>query len=827
MEWESCVASLKSQLSISEEQRKGAESDLAKLQQGLQGHKDLQQEADQLRKQLQEVSSQLRSSEDAQGQKEAQLQKHLVLLQASQDRERRSMTVRLDQAEQHSQHLQERLEEAEQQVESLNKTQSWTAEIQEAQKLLQEELTLTVSAVQSLQEDREQLERRCEELQSQLSEAAAEVSRLQSRLKSEETHYYDLEHSFERVSEELQLSVGKVKQRECETQEMREGYERLLDQKEQELSEVLLKMEVLGISLEETEVKLSEALKACSCGSSQTGVESSEPEQNYELPHEPSKALDHRHCSDDSDVQINGEPSPARPRSVSAGPSYQCIGTEDDSPERFMSIIQMLETKLFMTEEKLKDITQTLEEHQGHLVNCQDPHLYSQLTQSRATTQHLGLLLHSQARQSRRFAQETEAQLGMLVGRFQAALNIVQTCRERLRVSRTGACAVDTTEFDRQLDNIAVCLQNGQKDAEKQLCESHRARKGDERILNQETIAGPEGDMNVTIQRTNTVSSEEAHVRKYLTRELAVVEKMVHVLQSPNGIGQLPSVPKEDKGDVVQRYKVLISQILAIKKTQPGSTQSAIGSVCAEAELLHAAFRLQQHHELHRECLADVDPPELAPYEQEAKGGEGAVPEPSDEEKPLWLERLVSRLQKRAAFLSHLCQISDDNSSVCDTHDNWGEDSAADLSWVQEQVRLIYLSHRLHVDSEQELLQDKLQLLCKQQDTVGELQQDNSTLREELQRAEQKIETVDTERQRLLEDIQKAEDDHEEQVQNLDAEFQKKISELQRIHEEEMKHLHDRHMKYCVTKDGKYTSYSRADLKDQENLEVTHTSSGL
>ncbi|XP_029945104.1 myosin phosphatase Rho-interacting protein-like [Salarias fasciatus] len=268
-------------------------------------------------------------------------------------------------------------------------------------------------------------------------------------------------------------------------------------------------------------------------------------------------------------------------------------------PERFMSVIQSLETKLYVTEEKLRDITQRLEEHQSH-TGCQDPHLCSQLTQSRATAQHLGLLLHSQAKQSQRFAQETEACCRMLAGRFQVALNIVQACRERLQATPNYPL-----DLERQLASVAACL----------------------------------------------------------------------------------------------------------------STDESV------------------------ECA-----------------------------------------------------------------------SAARLNVIQEQVKAIYLSDRLYVDLEKELqqvevLQTKLQALSQEKevnlldehealnDALCQLQEDNSVLREGLERAEQQILSVETGKQRLMEDIKKIRNHHEEQMQKLEAKFQEKLKELQQIHEEEMKNLHDYYTK--------------------------------
>ncbi|KAG7505016.1 hypothetical protein JOB18_021322 [Solea senegalensis] len=849
MKWEHSVSSLRSQLSTSEERRREAESRLTQLQQEMQSFYSLQLEAEQLQKHLHEVKTKLCSNEEAQAEKEARLQKHLMLLQASQDRERRSLASSLEQAEQHSQELQERLDHAEQQMESLSKSQTWTKEIEEVQQQLQEELSRTVSAVQKLQEEREQLDQRCQELQGQLSEADGEVSRLQSRLKTDETQYYNLEHSYERVCEELQVALGKVQQREADMQDIREGYERLLDRKEEELSEVLLKMEVLGNSLEETEVKLNEVLKDYNCASSQTRVELSEPPHvdrqqeittHLTLNDRRQEAIDSGQTAISSNttdiVQINGNHSDEhmRNRSRSIDPSYQCVITAGDEPERFLSVIQLLESKLYETEEKLKDITQRLEDHQSH-ISFQDPHLYSQLTQCRATAQHLSLLLHSQVKQSQRFAQETENRCRMLVGRFHVALNIIQACRERLH-----ATPINVAHFEKQLATAAACLQQGEDDAQKQQHESYNASKGEDKIPNDETLAGAHGGISAK-SKTSTSEDDITSVRKHLKRELFVVEKMLTVLQNQHGIVQLSLVARGDEVNVAHRYKSLISQRLALKAEHSRTAEynsnepleSAFGRFCAEGELIYAALKFQRQHESltqvnypqgehQKKGLADINPPELAPYQEQVMV-EGRVPEEATkpdkreqlqekkveaEKQPEWMERLISRLKRRRKFLNQLCQETCEESVGESSMDSSREnDSQLDMNWMQEQVKLTYLSDRLHLDLEQELqqselLQNKLQDLFKKRDTtllneraafnhtLCQLEEVNSVLREELEQAEQKIISAEIGNQRLLEDIQKIQDYHEERMQKLEAKFQDKIQELQQIHEDEMKHLH-------------------------------------
>lgn len=837
-EWESHVASLKSQLSSSEEQRKEAELHLARLQQELRSFHSVQQETDRLQKQLQEVTSQLHVYEEAQTQKDARLQNHLMLLQASQDRERRSLTTSLAEADQRSQDLQERLDRAEEQVGKLNQTQTWAREIEIAQQQLQEELVRTVSAVERLQEEREELEHRCQELQNQLSEADGEVSRLQSRLKTDETHYYNLEHSYEKACEELQLALGKVQQKESETQDMREGYEGLLDRKEQELDEVLVKMEVLGNSLEETEVKLSEVLKVCTCTSSLLREKSSE------------EILNERR---QKGVQLLN--SAEHLGSHMFDSTYQDILSAGDDPERFLSVIQLLETKLYMTEEKLRDIMQRLEEHQGDAA-CQDPHLCSQLTQSRATAQHLSLLLHSRAKQSRLFAHATERRCIQLAGRFQVALNMVQACRERLL-----AAPINAADVERQLAAAAACLQQGEREAEEQRQESRNAGKGEDKILNDDSLCAAESDMSGESKLTSTLNLENdtQSVAKRLVRELFVVEQLASFLRSQNGIRQLSLASKEVvDGDVGHRYKSIIAKRIALmtetRRAECGNSAPlnvAVSRVCAEAELIYAALKLQQQHEGMtreniqetedpRKSLADINPPELAPYDeqvQEEESGEEGAAKPAEkgdvakveaDKCPDWLERLLSRLQRRAKTLQQVIQeISDVGEEQCGLEDTWENASAADLNLMLEEAKLIYLSDRLHSDLEQEwqqsnIFQDKLQAWCKERGlvfkeeqealscTLHQLQEDNSALRGELECAGKKIMSVETGKQRLLEDIEKIQHVHEKQMKELETEFQEKLRKLQQIHEEEMKRLHSYYTKSGVAKEKQTKSCAAA-----------------
>lgn len=797
VEREHCIASLQSQLDSSEEQKKEAQLSSTKLQLELERFHGLQQENEDLHKQLEEVTRQLSRKEEAQAQKEASLEKHLTLLQASQDRERRCLATSLKQAEERAKDLQQRLDVAEEQLLNMKKSEAWASEIERAKEELEEELRCAVSDAKKLQEDRKQLQYLCEELQNQFSAADREVSRLESCLKTSETHYYTLESSYEKVCEELQGALKKVQQKESETQDMQEGYKRLLDRKEQELCEVLLKMEVLGNSLEETEVKLNELLSGSSCASSQLKDQSSEAARQKERQ------------TDGSDV--SEDPHRARITSCSSDSTYQDVASVGEDQERFMSVIQVLESKLFVTEEKLRDIMQRLEEHQSD-VACQDPTLCSQLTQSRASTQHLSLLLHSQAKKNQRFAQETESCCRLLVGSFQAALNILQACRERLQLA-----PVDTVELEKQLATVAACLQQGERDAERHKQESRSISKGEDKILNDEPAAAAESSPDVE------------NVDRYLKNEIFVVEHMISVLHSEHA-ELLSLAPREDEEAVTKKFLSRIRQRINLKERAEydnnGEVKGSVSRACADAELIYSALKLQQQLHHQRKSPAGTSPPELAPYEELDNASEGAAKKDEEVEadvtqeemdrEPDWLEGLLSRLKRRVKSLQQLAQEISDDRGVQRDMDNAGINAAAaDLNWTVEEARLIYLSERLKLDLEQQSKEREVTIKDGQETLTPSLYgpgDDNSRLGEEL-------EFPESGSQKIPKDMQEINIFHEKRLRKLQKEFEERVMELQQIHDEEIRHLQA--ARFEKQKEGG----DAADLKQQP--QVTKTSSTL
>ncbi|XP_035380381.1 adventurous-gliding motility protein Z [Electrophorus electricus] len=245
---------------------------------------------------LEEVTGCLRATEEAQVLKDIRLQRQLRLLQESQEQERRSLGDSLDQSDRRVQELEERLRQRE-------------AELQSA-------LVRT-----------EELQRRCQELQAQLEECDGELGQLQARLRGEEALYYNLEHNYERVHEELESVRGAL----CDCERVCEDrYGAQLDRKEQELQEMTLRMATLGLTLQETELKLEQAQHQLQ-----------EDLVTQDAPAEPQSML--------------GSPDIGQTTTTHAlANSGRRKGTRDDDSQRAM---RALESKLCDTEEKLWEMT--------------------------------------------------------------------------------------------------------------------------------------------------------------------------------------------------------------------------------------------------------------------------------------------------------------------------------------------------------------------------------------------------------------------------------------------------------------------------------------
>nr|XP_057917452.1 plectin isoform X2 [Doryrhamphus excisus] len=265
-------ATLRAQLKDSEDRLREVEASLLERNQALRHlehqqalQRDHTREMQRLQEKLQEVTARLVATEEGQALKEERLRKEQHSIQESHERERQNLCRRIAEAETAQKSTEGRLLEAEQQVEALLRGKQASAGVEYRQEMLkvQEELAQKTNTVESLRESVRRLEEerglltcRCQELLNQIAEADREVNKLQNRLETEEADYCSLENSYERATQEFQRMSQFLREKEEEIRQTKEMYERLMQRKEEDLREALVKMTVLGNSLEETEQKL-------------------------------------------------------------------------------------------------------------------------------------------------------------------------------------------------------------------------------------------------------------------------------------------------------------------------------------------------------------------------------------------------------------------------------------------------------------------------------------------------------------------------------------------------------------------------------------------
>uniref|UniRef100_A0A9J8CS53 Si:ch211-23l10.3 n=1 Tax=Cyprinus carpio carpio TaxID=630221 RepID=A0A9J8CS53_CYPCA len=672
--------------------------------------KEREEVLESLRGRLEEVTGRLKATEEAQALKEVRLQRHLRLLQESQERERRSFSDSLDQSEQRSKELEERLRQKE----------------AELQKCPTGDVT-------------DELRRRCQELQNQLEESDSEVCRLQARLQTEETLYYDMEHDYEKACEEIQslrgalLDCERVSEERFQTQ--LEQQQRELDRKEQELQEVLLKMAILGSSLEETEQRLKEA-------------------QTH---------------SSEANVLCEALIEPQQCRLKGQSDSEMQPTTQGDESHRVISVIQALERKLCDTEERLQELTMHLQQQQQ--LNT-GPHALNDSWCSHSSLQN------------------PEGQLSVdALPSFTEALHSLQG-----------------TALDRTSDKSKISLYDDGKPASWRLVgESsgrNQALEMASRVLSLEALI---------IQR---IASALEHPSSKLLNKLSEVH--VQVLRIAQG--------GSHNGPVEPSYSQIFLDPLEQDLVDSTLSESAIHRLCVRAEMTYLIHTLCTHPSQEQKgselfyvlpwpegsssgtkmenCskqgskLADISPPELAPYSEQMDDElETDLLLEGSEVQLACRKSLVEELRAQAQSLQNLSTQLQSNVREVDLP---GELPSAILRAAICQATLAYMACRLRSALQQEMsalreqreqAECKCRAVCRSMETFFREQTEHyeEKLREErvvVEKAEQDRVSAETNAQLRREEAEK-----------LHLEFEEKLQELQKIHEEEMSRLHEYYIK--------------------------------
>nr|XP_020822971.1 myosin phosphatase Rho-interacting protein isoform X2 [Phascolarctos cinereus] len=129
--------------------------------------------------------------------------------------------------------------------------------------------------------------------------------------------------------------------------------------------------------------------------------------------------------------------------SMSSEPIASCISSGVSDPETYLSIIHSLETKLYITEEKLKDVTMKLESQQGqnqetlialhHQWAGTESQLHEQLQASLSQVGALVSQLENERQEKLKMVENHVGELGDFQIKNSQALTCLEKCREQLR----------------------------------------------------------------------------------------------------------------------------------------------------------------------------------------------------------------------------------------------------------------------------------------------------------------------------------------------------------------------------------------------------------
>ncbi|XP_043328324.1 myosin phosphatase Rho-interacting protein isoform X7 [Cervus canadensis] len=361
--------------------------------------------------------------------------------------------------------------------------------------------------VQSLRDERDLTQQRLQELLGRITLSDGDVAALQEKLRGREADYQSLEHSFRRVAGQLQGAHTRLQEKEEELRRLQDAHEKVLEREGQGLQQALLGTSALGSSLDEADGKLqaegeierrlaTESLEDAEDSLAHVGLQCQTAGMPPGLPcsgledvapgeelgdsspsREESMVLLRSEVSSKPDQGVpgvkrqrirfstiqcqkythpdgcekTGASSVSSDTSQERSPSEESMSSEatpsslpmPSDPDAYLSIIHSLETKLYVTEEKLKGVTARLESQQGQSQEAllalhqqwagTEARLCEQLRASLLQVTALAAQLE-QERQAR--AEAVESHVGEL-NDFQVknsqALACLESCREQLR----------------------------------------------------------------------------------------------------------------------------------------------------------------------------------------------------------------------------------------------------------------------------------------------------------------------------------------------------------------------------------------------------------
>ncbi|XP_026034549.1 myosin phosphatase Rho-interacting protein isoform X4 [Astatotilapia calliptera] len=962
-EYSHSEATLRAQLKDSEDRLREVEANLLERNQALRQlerqqalQRDHVREIQRLQEKLQEVTARLTATEEGQALKDERLKQEQHSMQESHERERQNLCKRLAEAETAHKKVEDRLFEAEQQVEALlrGRRASGGTECKQEMLKLQEELAQKADMVESLKESVRRLEEekghltcRCQELINQIAEADREVNKLRSRLETEEADYYTLEHSYERATQEFQKMSQFLREKEEEVRQTKEMYERLMERKEEDLKEALIKMTALGNSLEETELKLQakeellcqmtqslldkvepcnaekdlqaklvvaedriaeleQHLNALQLGYANLHMERQQiPEQSEEERTSPSSLSNAELSLDNTSTT---ESSPDDKESQAKRPrirfsSIQCqkyvnievldtsqkmnqdvaedieltegTATPDftaphaNDPEKFISIIHALETKLLATEDKLRNLTQNLDRQRS--------------TQAEDLSDIDLKIGEKDSCPEKETSDASGIQSSAGIKHCTNALVCVENGREKVRAILSGSHETDTQlhslcEIEKDLFNASLYLQRGQKMLEEQSPAFHpnqtpetvdkeamhlfaKTLSFEAMVLNKMALLIQTSKSDL-LQALTEIWEDIEHIKRsdkdclavvyadVLTRKLILesgfwkeLEKAeTDVAKSKEG-GVLDDVDvdakvafnnfiKAELAYSIQNLKLCYEEKFKILKRELAVAHKnlyeremalkAIIEASKRPDLKTVIKEVKNNFGFNKQKLADIHPPELAPYMEQIEIEEardlaeeivdrhlaGEMPScgiDSVESLQNAHESLANELQRQAAILHKYAQELESGESnpglskmirslLGHQTSHIFTSTSLCMREALTQAQVAYVACRLRAMHEQDLgyckqtsqtMDDLVQQHARSVTAIQEKYEES--LQEERRNFKQMVESLQKENQTLKSEISKRVNQlSQQQVVFLEKEFQKETEDLKQKHQREL-----------------------------------------
>ncbi|XP_043571149.1 uncharacterized protein LOC122562338 [Chiloscyllium plagiosum] len=225
---------------------------------------DYQREVRRLQEHLEGVTSRLQNSEQGVILSEERFQKQYESLKDKYEKEKDILSHGVQEAEEKVREYEDRLQSFEVQLERAQKEKlAVSFKSSEMVRQMEEHVEMTEGTVKRLTHDidilsaeNEQLKQQHQEIVNQLTEADREVEGLKLELVKERARYRDLNEDFEKAIQEVNKLNNEVEENNFKMVSLKESYERELEKKNKDFNEALIKLKVLGTSLEETEKKL-------------------------------------------------------------------------------------------------------------------------------------------------------------------------------------------------------------------------------------------------------------------------------------------------------------------------------------------------------------------------------------------------------------------------------------------------------------------------------------------------------------------------------------------------------------------------------------------